>query len=143
MRTTPSVRSNALLVANGRTRPSSSMRQMRLGAKLAIEFRSWRSRSSSAIRALREDADCFVRRLAEFAPDVLVTQHFHDAGNGFGADTGEAARHLLEQLGWTEDDYHRCVASLRKHLHVYEAEAGFFPPPRPVAKSLVNARGPR
>src|SRR5437016_2823002 len=77
-----------------------------------------------------EDADGFVQRLTEFAPDVLVTQHFHDAGSGFGADTGEAARELLEQRGWTEDDYRRCVAALRKHLHVYEAEAGFFPPGR-------------
>ncbi len=85
-----------------------------------------------------EDADRFVRRLAEFAPDVLVAQHFHDAGSGFGADTGEAARHLLEQRGWTEDDYHRCVAALRKHLHVYEAEAGFFPPPVPPRKSVWN-----
>ncbi|HKB40170.1 MAG TPA: radical SAM protein [Gemmataceae bacterium] len=75
-----------------------------------------------------EDPDGFVRRLAEFAPDVLVTQYFHDADSGFGADTGAAARDLLAERGWTEDDYHRCVAALRKHLHVYEAEAGFFPP---------------
>ena len=37
-----------------------------------------------------EDPDAFVARLVEFAPDVLVTQHFHDA-SGFGADTGAAA----------------------------------------------------
>jgi len=77
-----------------------------------------------------EDPDRFVRRLTEFAPDVLVTQHFHDAGSSFGADTGEGARDLLAERGWTEEDYHRCVAALRKHLHVYEAEAGFFPPGR-------------
>jgi DNA repair photolyase len=80
-----------------------------------------------------EKPDGFVQRLVEFAPDVLVTQHFHDAGGGFGADTGAAARDLLEQRNWTEDDYHRCEAALRKYLHVYEAEAGFFPPqPRPI-----------
>src|SRR5438270_2229290 len=64
-----------------------------------------------------EDVEAFVRRLAEFAPDVLVTQHFHDAGGGFGADTGEMARDLLEQRRWTEDDYRRCVAALSRHLH--------------------------
>ena len=76
-----------------------------------------------------EDPDRFVKRLADFAPDVLVVQDFHDAGGGFGADTGAAARGLLAASGWTADDYQRCVARLRQHLHVYEAEAGFFPPP--------------
>ncbi len=82
-----------------------------------------------------EDPDGFVRRLTDFAPDVLVTQHFHDAGSGFGADTGAAARELLGERGWTEDDYRRCVGHLRRHLHVYEAEEGFFPP-RPAAPAV-------
>jgi DNA repair photolyase len=80
-----------------------------------------------------EDPDEFVRRLAELAPDVLVAQDFHDAATGFGADTSEAARELLAQRRWTGDDYRRCVAHLRRHLHVYEAEAGFFPPPPAVS----------
>ena len=46
-----------------------------------------------------EDPDRFVRRLAEFAPDVLVVQDFHDAGGGFGADTGAEARRLLAASG--------------------------------------------
>jgi DNA repair photolyase len=75
------------------------------------------------------DADGFVKRVAEFGPDVLVTQFFHDAGSGFGADTAAAARALLDERRWTEDDYRGCVAKLRRHLPVYEAEAGFFPPP--------------
>src|SRR5205823_14837701 len=33
-----------------------------------------------------EDAAAFVRRVAAFRPDVLVTQPFHDAAGGFGAD---------------------------------------------------------
>jgi DNA repair photolyase len=80
-----------------------------------------------------EDADGFVKRIADFGPDVLVTQFFHDAGSGFGADTAETARALLAERRWTEDDYRDCVAKLRRHLpQVYEAEAGFFPPqPRP------------
>jgi DNA repair photolyase len=76
-----------------------------------------------------EDPGAFVGRLAAFRPDVLVTQHFHDSGGGFGADTGEAARRLLGERGWTEGDYRRCLERLRGHLQVYEGEAGFFPPP--------------
>jgi DNA repair photolyase len=76
-----------------------------------------------------EDPDAFVERLAAFAPDVLVTQHFHDARSGFGADTGETARALLAVRRWCEDDYYRCLARLRERLHVYEGEEGFFPPP--------------
>jgi DNA repair photolyase len=84
------------------------------------------------------DPERFVRRLIEFRPDVLVTQHFHDASTGFGADTAETARDLLAERGWTEADYRRCVAMLRQHLHVYEAEAGFFPPPAPVVGATAS-----
>ncbi|HWG46216.1 MAG TPA: radical SAM protein [Gemmataceae bacterium] len=76
-----------------------------------------------------ENAETFVRRIVEFAADVVVTQHFHDSGGGFGADTGEAARLLLAERRWTEDDYRRCVELLRRQRRVYEGEAGFFPPP--------------
>jgi DNA repair photolyase len=75
-----------------------------------------------------EDVEGFVRRLAEFRPDVLVTQHFHDSGGGFGADTGERARRLLAELRWSEEDYRRCVGRLKEYLPTFEGEAGFFPP---------------
>ncbi len=48
-----------------------------------------------------ENAEAFVQRIVEFAADVVVTQDFHDAGGGFGADTAEAARALLAQRRWT------------------------------------------
>jgi DNA repair photolyase len=86
-----------------------------------------------------EDPDGFVKRIAEFQPNVLVTQFFHDARSGFGADTADAARALLDERRWTEDDYRRCVEKLRQHLHVYEAEAGFFPPTSRVAVPDVAA----
>jgi DNA repair photolyase len=73
--------------------------------------------------------EAFVERALALGPDVVVTQHFHDASTGFGADTGEAARAVLERFGWTRADYERCVAGLRERLTVYEAEDGFFPPP--------------
>lgn len=76
-----------------------------------------------------ENPDAFVDRLAAFAPDVLVTQDFHDAETGFGADTAEPARKLLEARRWSRDDYLECRDRLRERLQVYEAEAGFFPPP--------------
>jgi DNA repair photolyase len=85
----------------------------------------------------------FVQRLASFRPDVLVTQHFHDSGGGFGADTGEGARRLLAELRWTEEDYRRCVEEIRKHLPTYEGEAGFFPPgPSGAARKPVEQEEP-
>jgi DNA repair photolyase len=81
-----------------------------------------------------EDPEAFVERLAAFQPEVLVTQDFHNSGGGFGADTAAPARNLLQELQWTEDNYWRCVQQLRRSLHVYEGEAGFFPPPCAVAQ---------
>ena len=75
-----------------------------------------------------DDPRAFVDRLVNFAPDVLVTQHFHDSGGGFGADTGPAARRLLEERRWTEDEYYGVVEGLRRRMRVYEGEEGFFPP---------------
>ncbi|MBY0524247.1 MAG: radical SAM protein [Gemmataceae bacterium] len=75
------------------------------------------------------DPETFVNRIAAFRPDVLVTQDFHDADGGFGADTGEKARKLLAEGRWSNADYVRCVQGLRERMPVvYEAEAGFFPP---------------
>ncbi len=76
-----------------------------------------------------DDAGAFVERLVAFQPDVLVTQDFHDSGGGFGADTGALARRLLHERPRTAEDYQRFVERLRRYLHVYEGEAGFFPPP--------------
>jgi DNA repair photolyase len=75
-----------------------------------------------------ENPRAFVDRLLAFQPDVLVTQDFHEAQTGFGADTGELAREQLQQWRWTREDYQRCVEQLRSQLDLYEAEAGFFPP---------------
>jgi DNA repair photolyase len=75
-----------------------------------------------------EDAESFAKRLAEFAPEVLVCQDFHDAGGSFGADTGPGARNLLDEMNWTEADYRSFVKRLQRDQTVYEGEAGFFPP---------------
>jgi DNA repair photolyase len=76
-----------------------------------------------------EEPERFIRRLADFAPEVLVVQDFHDSGGGFGADTGAAARRLLAERRWALDDYRRFVDRLRRLWHpVYEGEEGFFPP---------------
>jgi DNA repair photolyase len=76
-----------------------------------------------------EDADGFIDRLTTFNPDVLVTQYFHARHSGFGADTGELARERLEGFRWSEHDYTRFVQRLGARRLVFEAEAGFFPPP--------------
>lgn len=75
------------------------------------------------------DADAFAKRLAAFAPAVLVCQDFHDSGGGFGADTGDAARELLARSGWSAERYRAFVDTLRGQYTTYEGEAGFFPPP--------------
>jgi DNA repair photolyase len=75
------------------------------------------------------DPAALAQRVAEFRPDVLVTQDFHDSGGGFGADTGAAARELLLRRPRTAEDYRVFVEMLRERLPtVYEGEAGFFPP---------------
>jgi DNA repair photolyase len=75
------------------------------------------------------DAAGFVARIAEFRPEVLVMQDFHDAGGRVGADTGPLARDLLSGINWTAGDY-RAVVDLARNdgLATYEGEAGFFPP---------------
>jgi hypothetical protein len=60
---------------------------------------------------------------------VLVCQDVHDAGGGFGADTGDAARSLLARTRWSSSEYRRFVATLREHYPTFEGESGFFPPP--------------
>jgi DNA repair photolyase len=80
------------------------------------------------------DPEGLVQRVADFAPDVVVTQDFHDSGGGFGADTGPAARELLVRHRRTTQEYRSFLAMLRERLFVYEGESGFFPPARqPVA----------
>lgn len=74
------------------------------------------------------DADAFAARIAALRPAVVVTQHFHEAAGGFGADTGPGARALLPRWNWDESRYHETVARLRRQLATYEAEDGFFPP---------------
>lgn len=76
-----------------------------------------------------ENVDAFARRIAEFKPDVVVCQDFHDAGGRFGADTGAAARELLAEVGWGPADYRRFVNRLKHGMVVFEGESGFFPPP--------------
>src|SRR5204862_4175281 len=71
------------------------------------------------------DPTAFAARVAAFRPDVLVVQDFHDAGGRFGADTGDEARRLLADWGWSPGDYGGFVARLRDRLPVgYEGEAG-------------------
>lgn len=87
-----------------------------------------------------ENSDAFAQRIADFAPAVLVCQDFHNAGGSFGADTGEPARQLLAEIGWGSADYRRFVDRLKQDGTVYEAEAGFFPPP--AVRLAVTASAP-
>jgi DNA repair photolyase len=76
-----------------------------------------------------DDVEAFVDRVVAFRPEVLVVQDFHDSHGGFGADTGPAARRLLERSAWNVGNYENVVRQFRERLcDVYEGEAGFFPP---------------
>lgn len=75
-----------------------------------------------------DDPVAFVDRLVAFAPDVLVVQDFHDSHGGFGADTGQQARRLLDGSSWSIADYRQVQAALAARLEIFEGEAGFFPP---------------
>lgn len=72
--------------------------------------------------------ESFIKRVVDFAPEVLVVQDFHDSQGGFGADTGEKARRLLLQNSWSTEAYRRIVSKLRNERQVFEGETGFFPP---------------
>jgi DNA repair photolyase len=86
------------------------------------------------------DPEALARRVAEFRPDVVVTQDFHDSGGAFGADTGQRARDLLRLQSRTEEDFRAFVELLRSRVIVYEGEAGFFPPER---RSMIGSRSQR
>jgi DNA repair photolyase len=76
-----------------------------------------------------DDVEGFIDRVVAFRPDVLVVQDFHNSQGGFGADTGPAARRLLERSEWNVGNYESVVRQFRERLcDVYEGEAGFFPP---------------
>jgi DNA repair photolyase len=75
----------------------------------------------------------FLDRVADFQPDVLVTQDFHNSQGCFGADTGAAARRILKTYRWSADEYRKWHEGARKRMQVFEGEAGFFPPPEKAA----------
>lgn len=75
------------------------------------------------------DVGAFCERIAALRPAVVVTQHFHVAKTPFGANTGAVAQEEVRRWDWTEANYRACVERLRERMTVYEAEAGFFPPP--------------
>lgn len=75
-----------------------------------------------------EDTESFADRIAGAGAEVVVTQDFHDAHGGFGADTGAGAKELREQRNWTVADYRRFADALRKRITTFEGEKGFFPP---------------
>jgi hypothetical protein len=67
-------------------------------------------------------------------------QHFHEARGCFGADTGPAARRLLADLPWSEDDYRKVHAQLARRRQVYEGETGFFPPSSSPSRPVASVR---
>jgi DNA repair photolyase len=75
------------------------------------------------------NAETFAARIAALQPTVVVTQPFHLARSGVGANTGASAIEEIQRWRWTEQDYAASVDTMRKVLTVHEAEAGFFPPP--------------
>ncbi len=84
------------------------------------------------------DPAAFAERIAGLKPAAVVMQHFHESRGGFGADTGDEARCLLPRWGWTEASYRAALGVMRGRLTVFEAEAGFFPPPAVMERTLFD-----
>ena len=76
---------------------------------------------------LRDPVRLFAR-ITALDPQVLVVQDFHDSHGGFGANTSDAAKALVQRFGWSADRYADVTAAWRQERMVYEGEAGFFPP---------------
>jgi hypothetical protein len=56
-------------------------------------------------------------------------QDFHDSKGGLGADTGPAARKLLESGIWSPADYLGFKQKLTNQgIPFFESESGFVPP---------------
>lgn len=70
----------------------------------------------------------FRAKIMELDPQVLVVQDFHDSHGSFGANTGDAAKALVQRFGWSAARYAEVKAAWRTERMVYEGEAGFFPP---------------
>ncbi|MDX2159712.1 MAG: radical SAM protein [bacterium] len=76
-----------------------------------------------------------VRNPENFARDLLsvgaqryVVQQFHTHQRRFAAGTGDKARALLAERGWSAADYAHVKAVLAAHLpNLYEGKAGFAP----------------
>jgi len=75
------------------------------------------------------DAIAFANRISQANAAVVVTQDFH-AAQGFGADTGHEALAIRDELRWGRAEYQHFVKVLSSKMHIYEGEAGFFPPPK-------------
>jgi DNA repair photolyase len=74
------------------------------------------------------DSGRFFAKIRELDPQVLVVQDFHDSHGGFGANTSDAAKALVQHFNWSAARYAEVTAAWRRERTVYEGEAGFFPP---------------
>jgi DNA repair photolyase len=75
------------------------------------------------------DAQAFAARLCASGVQRFVVQDFHATKSRFVAGTGERARALLAQRGWTPARYHQTRDILMRELpECIEGQAGFIPP---------------
>lgn len=75
-----------------------------------------------------EDPEKFARRLADMKADIYVAQPFKPSQGRFTASTRRMALDIAQQYNWTEQNYAKAFAILRKHLpYLYEGRDGFMP----------------
>jgi DNA repair photolyase len=75
-----------------------------------------------------EDPERFAKRIAALKPVWVSVQKFHKSSRLFTSDTRPEAFKLAKEANWTEREFNRAIATMRKHLpNLKEGRGGFLP----------------
>ena len=75
-----------------------------------------------------EDPERYAQRIAALKPVWVSVQKFHKSDRPFTSDTRPEAFGLAKDAGWTDREFNKAVATMRKHLpNLKEGRGGFLP----------------